>query len=378
MGLGYHFGGPDIDVDLPGHKPFWTFRDSDNQGIEGDALSTGEKVMLTLYDHLEKHVTGPNILLIDDVDSFLHPPLVRILAESLSRTLPQSGSVAFIVTQSAVTAQLFEQADYFWKEGYSAPIITATKAELISKLSYNQFVVADNTVTVFVEGQDHTTWNAVLERMVRRGKVKPQRSANFVSPRTNPDSGDAGKSAVNEIVAVMRRNGFERQFVGLIDKDYGNAPGEGVRMLTRYSIENYWFDPLNIYCYLLDRAYSKLPAGLQFSSLMQGDSKLLVEQLTQAELQSIVSHYGSEMARLCQEKGIFPGCDWTATETVVIHGGPTLTYPSFLLQRRGKDLKPIAVEFDKALNAKSLNDKFTEGAFWPQDLVDLMQDLSTP
>ncbi|MFI6163150.1 AAA family ATPase [Micromonospora haikouensis] len=69
------------------------------------ALSTGHKIVLNIVVHLAAHLERRSLVLIDEPESHLHPPLLAALIKSINLLLERRDSYAVIATHSPVVLQ---------------------------------------------------------------------------------------------------------------------------------------------------------------------------------------------------------------------------------------------------------------------------------
>ncbi|MCJ2056664.1 ATP-binding protein [Methylobacterium sp. J-048] len=377
LGIPYEFTIPDINRELPEPNQYLLKRISDGSFVQGDRLSFGEQAALSIYDLVAGDAEGARVYLFDDIDGLLHPPLLRRFLGVVDRTLEAQNSVAIWVTHSPVLVQLCDRSHCFFLDGHGARPETVERAALVERLSDGELVVKENTATIFVEGQDHAFYNEIFRSLTVYKIIKPKRSLRFVSPVTDENSGGSNNFLVNDVVSVLHRNGFGNLFLGLVDHDRGQLPiATGVSRIGRYSIENYWADPLNVYAWLLDQKYDHLPSNLVFESITRGGSHRLLTALSVDQLQAIVRHFSDAVLKVVKEEGADMSSWPEEAADVLIYDGIVLKYPSFMLKCPGKRIIAALRTIDGNLNKGGLRQKFLEGAFWPDDIVSLMTRLS--
>jgi len=82
------------------------FRDSpDEWRIVFDQLSTGHKISLNIVVQLVANLVNESLVLIDEPESHLHPPLLAALMKGISEALTERNSFAIIATHSPVVLQ---------------------------------------------------------------------------------------------------------------------------------------------------------------------------------------------------------------------------------------------------------------------------------
>ncbi len=73
--------------------------------VQFERLSTGHKIVLNIAAHLAANLQQRSLILIDEPESHLHPPLLAALLRALSEALDQRDSFAILATHSPVVIQ---------------------------------------------------------------------------------------------------------------------------------------------------------------------------------------------------------------------------------------------------------------------------------
>lgn len=108
--------------------------------IEFDSLSSGERILcalaLTMY-HETLEVKFPKIVLLDEIDSALHPSIISNLLSVIKNVFLKNGCKVILATHSPTTVALVEEAAiYEVKPGYlKDKIIKISQSEAINILS---------------------------------------------------------------------------------------------------------------------------------------------------------------------------------------------------------------------------------------------------
>src|SRR5262249_45637721 len=139
--------------------------------------------------------------------------------------------------------------------------LSPSKSHTIGLLTAGLVVVSANSRFVLVEDEaDVEFFNAVRDILTDYG---PSRDPEPISPAPSlvflPASvgrGTAkisgGKSVVAQWVEKFNAPPLDGYIKGAIDGDAGNTPTPRVPVLGRYSIDNYFLDPLVVYGLLVD------------------------------------------------------------------------------------------------------------------------------
>lgn len=374
LGIPYSIATPDIDRDMPGAAPFIMRRRAGDGYVEGDHLSSGERVALSLYDFVSASSNQPRAFLFDDIDAFMHPPLMRRFLQVLERILEQQNSVAVLVTHNPVLVQLCGSVACYFIPEYDADLVPIERAALVQQLSAGELVIAENFGTVFVEGADVGFYNDVFTAMNIHNVISVRRQVKFVSPRSNQTGADASCAAVNDIVNVLASHGYADRFMGLIDLDRGRLQRhENVFALARYCKENYFFDPLNIYAYCLDNDPDCLPNLPKFPGLGLGMSHRMVATLGTEGLQAVVDHFFQRVCNNADFASRNPESLLGDRIPIRLSTGEEISYPPLFIAHSGKHLMQPFANMHRNLQRERLSHQFLKGAYWPADLVETMQ-----
>jgi hypothetical protein len=141
-----------------------------------------------------------------------------------------------------------------------------------------------------------------------------------------------GSTVVTKWVEKLDADPLDRIFYGIIDRDAANSASGRIRVLGRYSFENYLLDPLNLFCLLLEDGTAQPIPGVQISS---GDEHQLRQQ-SNSVLQSIASDVTTRM------EAVEPSLKMTTTSLITYTIGRQIAVPSWVKDHRGHDLLPIA------------------------------------
>ncbi len=148
-----------------GLTQLYTNRDDDDLGDLFRELSSGHKVVLKIVTELTAHIAGsePTLVLIDEPETHLHPPLLAAFLKSVRACLERFDGYAVIATHSPVVLQetparyvhvLRRAADHSRVVGASIE----TFAESIGLITQEVFNLGDGT----------TDWHDTLRSLARR------------------------------------------------------------------------------------------------------------------------------------------------------------------------------------------------------------------
>ncbi|WP_211442441.1 AAA family ATPase [Collimonas humicola] len=313
--------------------------------------SSGERIMLSIvaWRYLaETWKKSYDVIILDEPDAHLHPSLVRKFLSVLQSVLVERhGARVIITTHSPSTVALAPKGSVFELQRHGTPRIVPVKnsAEVVAKLTGGLVAVDTATRFIVLEGpSDPPFYRGLWTLMVEAGLTS--------FPGVSFSVRD-GCSKVKETVRFLRAWDFER-FYGILDRDASpnqNMPEEGIFVHSRNGIENYVFDPLNIWlCLWLER--SQFHAQLyQIPSLRQGNGSRLKEEKP-SELQLVVDSVWNKI--LASSPEIEPHL--TDLVPVYFKGGLQLQYPRWFL------------ECDDHSLAASVRQAFSPYPFPPNDL----------
>ena len=136
--------------------------------ITFDKLSSGEQILLALaiaiFDSADKH-HFPKLVLLDEIDSSLHPTMVKNLLRSLQSTFVNNGVKMMLVTHSASTIAYAPENSIYLVDSASTNLIKRTdKHDALDKLTQGYMTLKDGNVifdainnydlTIFSEGNN--------------------------------------------------------------------------------------------------------------------------------------------------------------------------------------------------------------------------------
>eukprot|EP01080_Neovahlkampfia_damariscottae_P012996 gene12996-7733_t len=260
----YYDGAEDFNF----HKSFG-FQDSSmrvDEYIGIGSLSPGEKLQLLLYLWNLTKFNNKAILIFDEFDAHIHPPLIKDLIDIFqNQFVKESGIQVILTTHNPITVS-FVPNDCLFVMKYSDeskklnPTIEKAKSkkDAINLLSSNVVFVNEPFSIVFVEGEkDLQYFQTVSNRLKDLKRIQVSMSFRIHGPKNK----DKETSDCKFIINLMEK--FEETntpgIFGMIDGDNKKYEKKtGLFVLERYSVENYIYDPLNLYLQSNSRIRSKL------------------------------------------------------------------------------------------------------------------------
>jgi len=223
-----------------------------NKRIYFSDLSSGEKIIISLIfklfisEYYHGEVRVPDLIVLDEPDSNLHPELSYLLLRVLNETFVKKlGINVIITTHSPSTIALCPEDSIFQLENYPKTILKKVEKDFALKLmtSFIPTLSIDykNHKQVFVESPDDVTYyQNIFDKL---NQEKPfDFKLYFMSNTKGKGNCDLVKSLVKEI-----RSSGNQTFFGIIDWDNDNEPSEYVKVhgyKLRHTIENFMLDPL--------------------------------------------------------------------------------------------------------------------------------------
>ncbi|WP_185934574.1 ATP-binding protein [Mycolicibacterium hodleri] len=298
-------------------------------------LSDGEKVLLAvvtyLYTqlHLNESVQVPDIVLLDEPDSHLHPSMVKTLLDTISQVFVDAYHARVILTTHSPTTVALapESSLYVMRRNASPRIIKATPDEALGSLLVGVphiSVSSTNRRQVFVEAPDDQQCYQGLWTILQP-TIDTTLSLEFVPSGAG---GSGNRYEAEQLVESLRGNGVKVR--GLVDRDAGDKPiPDGVLINpNRYAIENLLLDPVAIAVLLL--RYRKIdPVAIlghdvQHYNLSAEDAQVMVDHV----LQRVRDKVGAVK---------MSSTDDGSTTDVEYDSGATISLPSYVLNVKGHD-----------------------------------------
>lgn len=281
----------DMDLSLPIFKSVRTpyepkLRDRTGMPIDWDELSSGEQVIFRLicwlFFHKLKYSSYPELMLLDEPDAHLNPKMIRRLIDNLQSVLvEQLGVRVIMTTHSPNTIALCDAAALYELERTENKhqIVKLSRTVALAKFSDGLLFIQEDNRLVFIEGTDDVTfYNEVYRLAVQYHRLPTTPSFNFIAAsKANPDHG--GVQEVMKMVPRFEGSSIENLVYGLIDNDSKNTETDRIKVLRRYTLENYLYDPLIILISLITHGKHTDPLTC-LSGLETGDHISLLSDPT--------------------------------------------------------------------------------------------------
>lgn len=267
-GLGLHCGELGVDNEL--HFRFVT---PGGATVESRELSSGEQLLLGLSAALYNsgsEVPFPEVVLFDEVDSALHPEWVRRFLDGLERIfVERANAKVILVTHSPTVVALAPENSLFVMSREDRHPRRVSKDRALGALTAgvpSLRIQHRNRCQVFVESKfDEELYSAAYQHILH--EVNREVSLAFVAVGHEVAG---GCDRVISIVRQLRAAGNEQIF-GLVDRDVRKGPTPSAVFSAggdeRYSIENYFADPLLIAALLVDLDPARFSTDLGLASM---------------------------------------------------------------------------------------------------------------
>lgn len=234
-------------------------------------LSSGERIILSIVLLLyqteadTRLAAVPKLLLLDEADAPLHPSFTSLLVEILNGTLVKKfGLRVIMATHSPSTVALAPTDSVYELRREPREMIPTTPAQATQVLSAGFVSVMPADIVVITEsGTDRDYYQKIHDALVRQKQLSPNPSLKFISASADEnDSQGGGCAQVQQWAPKLSDLGLVR-FKGLIDRDAQTRSNNVVKVIKRFSVENYILDPLTLIALLIragiEKPFSKIP-----------------------------------------------------------------------------------------------------------------------
>ncbi|MBS7703164.1 ATP-binding protein [Chelatococcus asaccharovorans] len=317
-----------------------------NNSVGAIDLSSGEQVILRLLlwtFSSTKEDIFPKILLLDEPDAHLHPSMTSQFLNVITEVFIKKYGVRVIMTtHSPSTVALAPEGSVFQMErGANQLIRVSSHDDIIPVLTSGLITVSRASKFCFVEDNgDVDFYNLIRDLLTDYGPSKDpmclRTTPSFVfisaSAGKGSDKVSGGCTVVRNWVEKFEGSPLRTTFFGVTDKDVNNPESLRVKILTRYSIENYLLDPVNIFSLLLDGGRAPEVEDIAISP---GDDHLL-RAMNNAQLQAISNTVTSLMGTS------FPGEAANQLVEVEYTRGQKIQVPHWVVNHQGHSLLSIA------------------------------------
>ncbi|MCW3170157.1 ATP-binding protein [Chryseobacterium sp. 09-1422] len=249
--LGYDITNQNVSISL--------FNKKQNFHTTLDALSSGEKTLIALSFYLfklQRNNAITSLLLLDEIDSALHPSMSKRLMDVLYNVFHKKMGIKILIsTHSPSTVAFAPDESIFVMDKNKTPKIYKVSKDIALKeltsgvpsFSINH----KNRRQVFVESENDVMFYEGLYN-IYNSRLNPEISLNFISSGdSRTDKNGIPISNCDQVIKISTtlRNSGNNFIWGIIDWDLNlkEPEYEFIKVLgykMRYSIENYLLDPL--------------------------------------------------------------------------------------------------------------------------------------
>jgi predicted ATPase len=311
----------------------------DGTTIQASELSSGEKILLAvtllLYQtsgdlNLSKL---PKLLLLDEVDAPLHPSFTKSLLDILNQKFALELNVSIIMaTHSPSTVALAPEGSVFelTREPRMLRPCTVSSATQVLSSGFVSVTPTD-TIVITESSADPDYYQPIYRKLVAKGVLNQNPPLTFISASARDGDGEGGGcDQVRNWAPKLHDLGLER-FKGLIDKDGANQADDIVKVLNRYSIENYLFDPLTLTAYLIHRGIPD-PFAVSAGELIQ------IRDFINADTATVM-HFVRELCAWLASKISIPEIASSSNVPCDYVGFDSIEIPEWWLNTRGHDVE---------------------------------------
>jgi hypothetical protein len=207
-------------------------------------------------------------------------------------------------------------------------------------LTAGLITVSAATRFCFVEDEaDVAFYNAIRDVLTDAGPsrdpsaIRPSPSLVFIAASVGKGAEKipGGKNIVEKWIEKLDAPPLTTTFLGVLDRDGGNIASARIKVIGRYSFENYILDPVNVFGLLLDNGTAPAVNGVK---IMSGDEHVM-RALPETSLQSISDTISAGVESAEPNLRGFPRV------SVAYTNGVNLTVPNWVVEHRGHDLLPL-------------------------------------
>jgi len=333
-----------------------------NYPTDLESLSSGEKTILALtfyvYKLKYKKKIVASLLLLDEIDSSLHPSMSqRLLKVLYDLFYKELGLKIILSTHSSSTVAFAPENSLYVMKGEGPDRLSASSKDVaLEELTFGvpSFSINyENRRQIFVESKYDVEYYEKLYQIFKK-HLNPEISLNFIaSGDIQKDKNGMPKSNCAQVIEItsLLRNAGNKFIWGIIDWDINKNKPESkyVKVLgwgERYSIENFIFDPLLVtILLLLEKIKTPEFFGLDedfkiYNILNQSDKKL------QNLIDIILTHLNAELK-----------IDLSNKVTYKTVGGNSLELPKDFLEHQGHSLEGKFIKIFPELNKLKRNDE---------------------
>ena len=348
-----------------------------NLELDPQHLSTGEIAIIKLYCWLfitKGDFSFPKLILLDEPDSHLHPFFIKTFVDSIYGGIVKGyGARVIMTTHRIETVSLIPNESLFEMHAAPSRIKQSTnKGKTINLLTNNLFSVVSGKKPIFVEDEDDVEFYELVTNILKEDYSKFNGISLVFVPSSlgkgNPKN-PGGKNSVRSWVGKLQKAGLFEIVKGVVDKDQGNSPEEGVYAINRYSFENYLLDPIVVFSVLLD---NNLHSTLDLTLEIQIGEEGKIKELPSDDLNLISSSIFSQVVDRLR-----PEVNENDKELVSIKylNGKEILVPKWFISHRGHDLMAAFRGKWPQVRHDNLVHHFKKIRLVPEELFDFLNNV---
>lgn len=412
---GYEFRSSELFVDIYSGMQnqnihIYLYNKNGNFETQLESLSSGEKTLITLafsvFKLKQKKIIA-KVLLMDELDSALHPSMSKKLVNVLYNYFYKTLGIKIIISSHSPSTIAFSPNEslYILKKGDTENLLRhVSKDEALKELTIGvpSFSINyENRKQIFVESKyDAQYYGQLYDIFIKH--LNREISLNFIA------SGDVQKDKNGQPISNCQvviditeklRNAGNNSIYGIIDWDLAKNKVSNPYIITlgfssRYSIENYIFDPLIVGIFLLKEKIVK-PNYFGFDENFSLQALL---KLTNEQCQTIINKISEKIKEEITQDKIIKFINNSFPETIndsnfsemfkyKTINGFELQIPFFIKVLQGHQLEKYLIEIFQEFKAYSKNkedllkkefiqiviEDFTD--YTPKDLLDVFIEI---
>lgn len=313
--------------------------------ISPSDLSAGERIefMVLLWQFTKRNQNQTGIILLDEPDAHLHPSLVKEIIDIIKIKLVHEMRLQVIMTtHNPITISFIPRECLFLMENNPPNFFpqikqVANKREAINILSGNLIYINEPFAVVFVEGEIDKIFYSILANRLNDARLINMQIAFKVHGQgetSDYSNCDMVKNLIKKMTEGKNGEALSQFIFGIIDGDNKkHGPSNNLKAVNRYSVENYIFDPINLFiclCYINQRVkaeseskeYNSLdPCNQAFIASLKdmgfGEDNFDLSEFTKLQLQTIISTYSNRLKTEIQKAIQHRGEHYTTVSNII-------------------------------------------------------------
>jgi len=268
---------------------FSLLKKSSEEKIPFNDLSSGEKVIIGLIiklftsEYYQEKLSFPELLILDEPDSHLHPEMSKLLLDVLEETFVKRYGIKVIITTHSPSTIALCKEEYIYQlqngEITSLKKISKDDAlKLLTSFIPTLSIDYNNHKQVFVESPtDRYYYESIFNRL--NLEYRYPFKLYFISN----GYGKGNCEQVVDVVKEIRKSGNDTCF-GIIDWDKKNKSDDFIKVHgqnNRYSLENFTYDPIYLAVLFLEmkalNLHTEIGIDLSFNEYTIGENPALIK-----------------------------------------------------------------------------------------------------